>query len=199
MGFNLKDASTYKPDLSVTGQGYAYSKVNNNDVAATVTAVKSAFPAAGTIAGFTPAGHFSEDGWSNEFNINSSALDVYGGLTAVVTRDSFDETLVLPLASLADPDIKSVIWGVANVTATSSVITANHNGTNVEERFWVIKCVLNDGRKQWTVIPRGVISSIGSIEYSDGDISTCELTITALPFDGANTAFDLTQPIPSAG
>lgn len=181
-----RDVSTGKPDL--TGFGHVLK--------APVGTQLPTFPD-GAFTAFKSLGFLTDDGVDIEFDSETSELTVWGGVTVATTRESFAESIALPMASYADPEVKRFVWGDENVEidADTGAITAYHNGGDREECMLVIKCMLNDGRKHWIVVPKSKVDEVGGVKYADADIINYPLTMAALAYDGKRTAFDITEAL----
>jgi hypothetical protein len=123
----------------------------------------------------------------------SEDLNVWGPIAVGTAKSSFSDKFTIPFASTADKDVKAVLWGDGNVSHADGVITAFHNGDDQKYYAWVIKRVLNDGRKEWMVYPKAKVSEIGDISYKDTDITVYPITFSAAPYLGSKTGYEITE------
>lgn len=142
-------------------------------------------------ADFKALGYCSEDGLVNSNSPSSTNIKAWGGDTVLVIQEEKEDTFQLTLIEVLNADVLKAVYGSANVTgALSTGLTVTANATEPEEGVWAIDMVLNSDTVKRVVIPKGKISDLGDITYSDSDAIGYEITITAIPDENGNTHYE---------
>lgn len=142
-------------------------------------------------AAFKDLGYCSEDGLVNSNSPETTDIKAWGGDTVLTIQEEKPDTFQLTLIEVLNEDVLKAVYGSANVTGTLSTgLTVTANATEPEEGVWAIDMVLNSNSVKRIVIPKGKISELGDITYSDSDAIGYEITITAIPDDSGNTHYE---------
>lgn len=187
MGKNVSNVSAAKP--RTTGCIY---------VAPAGTALPVA--ADGTLSdAFVDMGYISEDGMTNTISKTTTKIKAWGGDTVLITEDSFEESYQLKLIECKNVDVLKFVFGDENVSGDLETgIKVAKTGGNNEGKVIVIDTILSNNDLQRTVIPDGVISSIGAITYKANEPIALDLTIDCKSDASGNTSYEY-KKTPAAG
>lgn len=142
-------------------------------------------------AAFKDLGYCSEDGLVNSNSPKTTDIKAWGGDTVLTIQEEKPDTFQLTLIEVLNEDVLKAVYGSANVTGTLSTgLTVTANAKEPEEGVWAIDMVLNSNSVKRVVIPKGKISELGDITYSDSDAIGYEITITAIPDENGNTHYE---------
>lgn len=142
-------------------------------------------------AAFKDLGYCSEDGLVNSNSPETTDIKAWGGDTVLTIQEEKTDTFQLTLIEVLNEDVLKAVYGSTNVTGTLSTgLTVTANAKEPEEGVWAIDMVLNSNSVKRIVIPKGKISELGDITYSDSDAIGYEITITAIPDESGNTHYE---------
>lgn len=137
---------------------------------------------------FVCLGYASDDGLKNEFSTEDE-VKAWGGDVVLSTKeDKFTFTLIEVLS----PEVLKVAYGDTNVTGTSlaSGVSVAVNDTQQGGSVYVFEMLLGKDTLKRIVVPKGIVSEIGEIEYKDDEPVGYEITITCGADESGNTHYE---------
>lgn len=144
-------------------------------------------------AAFASLGYCSEDGLTNETNIDTATIKAWGGDTVLVTRTGKDDTFGYTLIESLNVDVLKHVYGANNVSGDLTTgITVKANSSEPEAQSMVIDVIMRDDALRRIVIPYARVTEIGTISYIDDDAVGYEITVSASPDSENNTHYEYT-------
>ena len=129
---------------------------------------------------FVNQGYCSEDGLTNNNNKETESIKAWGGDTVFVVGTEHTDEFTVTLIEVTNPEVLKTVHGDGNVSgALATGLTVKVNSDEVPESAWVIDMILHGVMKR-VVIPKGKITEVGEVSYTDEDAVGYEITITAL-------------------
>lgn len=171
MGNTATNVSTGKPNIS--GAVFVAPKGTTLPTDAT-TALANAFVC---------LGYVSEDGLTNNNEMDVSAIKAWGGAIVYRSLNELDDTFGLTLIESENVDVLKAVYGESNVTVDGQDGTTKVEikAEDPEERVWVFDLALRGGRAKRIIVPDGAVTSRGAITYNDSDAIGYEITVSAYP------------------
>lgn len=136
-------------------------------------------------------GYVSEDGLTNANSPDADRIKAWGGDTVLVVSTEKPDTFEFTLIETVNTDVLKVVYGENNVEgdlATGITVTANADQSL--PHVYVIDMTLKNKTLKRIVIPNGVVSETGDVEYKDDDSVGYNITVDALPDDRGNTHYE---------
>lgn len=140
--------------------------------------------------GLNGLGYCSDDGLTNEIELNTEDIVAWGGDTVLSVRTSRAETFVFTMIESMNLNVLKEVYGVDNVSEVEGEITIIHNGDELPNRLFVFEILMTGNRVKRIVVPNGKVKEVGSVEYTDGDAIGYETTLACLPDDEGNTVYE---------
>lgn len=125
---------------------------------------------------FVNLGFISEDGVTESISTDSEQMVDMNGDVICVASSSREENITLTLVEIKK-DTLAEIYGQANVTDASGVITVKHKASDMPQRVYVLELLLKDGRKWRQVVPAGQVTEVGDLTLASGELAGREITI----------------------
>lgn len=150
---------------------------------------------------FVELGYASEDGLKNNHASNSEKYRAWGGDVVMILNNEVEDQFSLTLIEAVKADVLKLIHGDSNVSgALSSGLSVAVNGDDAEEHVWVFDLIYRNDTVKRIVIPRGIISEVGEVSYTDSDAVGYPITIDALPDTSGNTHYEYIKgPVGATG
>lgn len=177
MGNTATNVSTGKPNISGAVYCAALGTTLPTDATTALDTTK-----------FTCLGYVSEDGLTNNNDMDVSAIKAWGGMIVYRSLNELDDNFVLTLIESENVDVLKAVYGADNVTVDGSGnAKVSVKAEDPEERVWVFELALRNDRAKRIVIKDGAITSRGAIVYNDSDAVGYEITISAYPDSNGKT------------
>lgn len=133
-------------------------------------------------AAFTCLGYVSEDGLTNNNDMDVSAIKAWGGMIVYRSLNELDDNFALTLIESENVDVLKSVYGDNNVSKDASGnVTVNVIADDPEEKVWVFELALRGNKAKRIVIPDGAVTSREAITYNDSDAIGYGITVSAYP------------------
>ena len=139
-------------------------------------------------AAFVCLGYVSEDGLTNNNEMDVSAIKAWGGAIVYRSLTELDDNFALTLIESENTDVLKAVYGDANVTTDENDTTkVEVIAEDPQERVWVFDLALRGSRAKRIVIPDGAITAREAITYNDSDAIGYGITVSAYPDSDGKT------------
>lgn len=132
---------------------------------------------------FESLGYISEDGVTRSTKKDTEVVPAWGGNVVAVLGKGKTETLKFTMLDADNVTGLGLTYGEATGTLATGITVKSTSGQD-PVRCYVVDMILADNVKQRLVVPRGVVTEVGDVTYSDSKVEGHEVTITAME-DGA--------------
>ena len=143
---------------------------------------------------FGSLGYVSEAGFTRSVKRDSNVVHAWGGAVVAVLGTKKTETFKFKLIEPSNIAVLGLTFGEATGTLSDG-ITVKSTADISTPKAYVISTIMADNVHQRIVIPSGVVTDVGDIQYVDNDVVGFELTITATEDDNGNTAYEYQKTI----
>ena len=176
MGNTATNVSTGKPNIS--GAVFA-APIGTTLPTDATTALDSAFVC---------LGYVSEDGLTNNNEMDVSAIKAWGGAIVYRSLTELDDNFALTLIESENVDVLKAVYGDANVTTDASGTTkVEVIAEDPQEKVWVFELALRGSKAKRIVIPDGAVTAREAITYNDSDAIGYGITVSAYPDSNGKT------------
>lgn len=134
-------------------------------------------------------GYASDSGVVNSVSTENESISAWGGDEVLNMRTSRSETFKFTAIETNDVTLK-LVYGESNVTVEESGIAVIHNGASLPEQVVVFEIAMSGSRVKRVIVPNAKVTSVGDVSYVDNAAIGYEVTISALPDDQGNTAYE---------
>lgn len=142
-------------------------------------------------AAYKNLGYVSEDGLTNANSPDSDRIKAWGGDTVLVVSTEKPDTFEFTLIETVNVDVLKVVYGEDNVVGDLATgITVTANADQALPHVYVIDMTLKNKTLKRIVIPNGVVSETGDVEYKDDEAVGYNITVDALPDEQGNTHYE---------
>jgi len=170
MGNTATNVSTGKP--KVAGAVFV-APINTTLPTDATTALDNAFVC---------LGYVSEDGLTNNNEMDVSAIKAWGGAIVYRSLTELDDNFALTLIESENVDVLKAVYGDSNVTVDASDnVKVEVKAEDPQEKVWVFDLALRGNKAKRIVIPDGAVTSRESITYNDSDAIGYGITVSAYP------------------
>lgn len=176
MGNTATNVSTGKPNIS--GAVFA-APIGTTLPTDATTALDSAFVC---------LGYVSEDGLTNNNEMDVSAIKAWGGAIVYRSLTELDDNFALTLIESENVDVLKAVYGDANVTTDANGTTkVEVIAEDPQEKVWVFELALRGSKAKRIVIPDGAVTAREAITYNDSDAIGYGITVSAYPDSNGKT------------
>lgn len=132
---------------------------------------------------FVCLGYVSEDGLTNNNEMDVSAIKAWGGMIVYRSLTELDDNFAFTLIESENADVLKAVYGSSNVTVDSQSgdVSVAVKADDPEEGVWVFDLALRGGRAKRIVIADGAVTSREAITYNDSDAIGYGITVSAYP------------------
>ena len=178
----MANASAAKPGV---GGGIWYAPIGTTLPTDASTALNASFVA---------LGYVSDSGVARSISRSNTVVNAWGGDVVAVLTKGKTETFKFRLIEPSNVDVLGLTFGEASGTLANGITVKSKTDISTPHEF-VISTIMADDVHQRIVIPKGVITDVGEVDYKDDDVVGFELTVTAMPDANGVTAYEYQKTI----
>lgn len=145
-------------------------------------------------AAFKSLGYVDENGVTRAISLDTQTVKAWGGAVVAVLQNGKTETFRFRLLEPDNLDVLGLTFGEASGTLANG-ITVKSTRPEEKPQSFVISMLEANNVHHRIVIPQGVVTNIGEIQYVDNAVEGFELTITAIEDASGNTAYDYLKTV----
>lgn len=141
---------------------------------------------------FKELGFVSEEGLTNSNSPTAETGKAWGGTVVIAYQEDRPDTFKLTLIEHLNIDAMKTVYGSANVSGATLAagVSISVNNAEAEEGVWVFDMSLRGGVAKRIVVPSGIVTELGDIQYVDNDTVGYEITVLAMPDSSGNTHYE---------
>lgn len=142
-------------------------------------------------AAFKELGYAADSGLTNTHSGNVNKIRAWGGDVVMIIKDEVEDKFSLTLIEVTREDVLKIVHGSGNVSGTLATgLTVTYNDDDPETNIWVFEIIYSNDVIKRIVIPRGIVSEVGEVSYTDSDAVGYAITIDALVDNSGNTHYE---------
>lgn len=139
---------------------------------------------------FNSLGYVSDSGIVNTIEGDTEQVTAFGGDTVMDMKKSHKESYKFTPIETNKYSLAETYGDENVIVDDKGALKVVHNGKERAAKLYVIEILMNANRVKRIVIPRGKVVGIGDVSYVDGAPIGAELTLSALPDEQGNTAYE---------
>lgn len=141
-------------------------------------------------------GYVTDEGLRHSMSMESETTKAWGGDTIATNNKGKTNKFTFGLAELLNVAVLKLIHGSNNVTGTLATgITVTGNNDELDNKAFIVDMVLNDNAVERIVIPVGKVDALGDIQYVDGEVASCDVTIAGQSDKDGNSFYQYIKRI----
>ena len=147
---------------------------------------------------FQSLGYVDENGVTRSTSLDTQVVNAWGGDVVAVLGNKKTETFKFKCIEPDNLDVLGLTFGEATGTLADG-ITVKSKADLTTPRSFVISTLLANNIHQRLVIPSGVVTAVGDVEYVDSKVLGAEVTITAIADSDGVTCYEYLKTVTSTG
>lgn len=137
-------------------------------------------------AAFIGLGYISDDGLTETVERSNDKKKAWGGDVVKIVQTDFGAQIKLTLIETLNADVLKAVYGDANISTTAATATkgTEHkvkvNAALLPQKSWTFE-VRDDPAKVRIYVPKGQVTEIGEVQYTESELTGYEITIDCFP------------------